>query len=193
MIPAEMQPEIIAMIYQQSSWLINMINELLDLSRIEERAGADFVIESYKLTDLIQQSIADFTIPEGRDTVIYAPVESEISLKVDKDKFKQALNNIIDNAYKYSPNGGEVSISVNHDVAQHFVEIEIKDSGLGLSEDDILHVFDRFFRVDKTGNVAGVGLGLSLSKEILNLFNSDIYIKSVPNEGSSVFVRFNSD
>jgi signal transduction histidine kinase len=56
-----------------------------------------------------------------------------------------------------------------------------------------LHVFDKFFRVDKTGNVAGVGLGLSLSKEIFNLFNSDIYIKSVPNEGSSVFVQFKLD
>ncbi len=192
-IPAEMQPEILGMIYQQSTWLITMINELLDLSRIEERAGADFVIESYKLTDLIQDSIAGFNVPEGRDTIIYSPFESEISLKVDKVKFKQALNNIIDNAYKYSPNGGDVSISVNHDVMQHFVEIEVKDCGLGLTEDDISHVFDRFFRVDKTGNVAGVGLGLSLSKEILNLFNSDIYIKSVPNEGSSVFVRFNLD
>jgi signal transduction histidine kinase len=193
MIPAEMQPEIINMIYQQSSWLINMINELLDLSRIEERAGADFVIESHKLTDLIQESIDNFIIPDGREAIIYAPFESEISLNVDKNKFKQALNNIIDNAYKYSPNGGEVSINVNHDVAQHFVEIEIKDCGLGLTENDISHVFDRFFRVDKTGNVAGVGLGLSLSKEILNLFNSDIYIKSVRNEGSSVFVRFNLD
>ena len=193
MIPADMQSEIISMIHQQSTWLITMINELLDLSRIEERAGADFVIESYKLTDLIQDSIAGFNVPEGRDTIIYSPFESEISLKVDKVKFKQALNNIIDNAYKYSPNGGDVSISVNHDVMQHFVEIEVKDCGLGLTEDDISHVFDRFFRVDKTGNVAGVGLGLSLSKEILNLFNSDIYIKSVPNEGSSVFVRFNLD
>jgi signal transduction histidine kinase len=191
MIPAEMQPEIIDMIYQQSTWLIKMINELLDLSRIEERAGADFVIESYKLTDLLQDSLADFVIPEGRDAMIYAPFESDVRLNVDKNKFKQALNNIIDNAYKYSPNGGEVSINVTYDVTQYFIEIEVRDCGLGLNEEDIAHVFDRFFRVDKTGNVAGVGLGLSLSKEIFNLFNGDIYIKSVPNEGSSGFVRFN--
>ncbi|MEI7840739.1 MAG: ATP-binding protein [Methylococcaceae bacterium] len=193
MIPADMQPEIIGMIYQQSTWLITMINELLDLSRIEERAGADFVIESCPLADLIQQTIADFAIPEGRDAIIYVPFESEISLNVDKNKFKQALLNIIDNAYKYSPNGGAVSINVNYDAVPHFVEIETKDCGLGLTDDEIAHVFERFFRVDKSGNVPGVGLGLSLSKEIINLFNGKIYITSVPNQGSSVFVRFNLD
>lgn len=192
-IPAEMQPEIVSMIYQQSTCLITMINELLDLSRIEERAGVDFVIESYSLNDLIQQSIDDFTIPEGRNAVIYSPIDTEVSLKVDKVKFKQALKNIIDNAYKYSPNGGDVLINVTHDTAQHVVEIEVKDTGLGLTDDDISHVFDRFFRVDKTGNIAGVGLGLSLSKEIVTLLNGNIYINSVPKQGSSVFVRFNLD
>ena len=89
-------------------------------------------------------------------------------------KFKQALKNIIDNAYKYSPNGGDVLINVTHDTAQHVVEIEVKDTGLGLTDDDISHVFDRFFRVDKTGNIAGVGLRLSLSKEIVTLLNGKV-------------------
>jgi signal transduction histidine kinase len=62
-----------------------------------------------------------------------------------------------------------------------------------LTDDDIAHVFDRFFRVDKTGNVAGVGLGLSLSKEIVTLFNGNIYINSVPKQGSSIFIRFDVD
>lgn len=193
MIPIEMQPEIIEIIYAQSSWLINMINELLDLSRIEERAGADFVIDAYKLSDLVQESIEDFYVPEGREAIIYTPFESELRLNVDKNKFKQALKNILDNAYKYSPNGGNVWLNVKQNATNDFVEIEVRDVGLGLTEDDISHVFDRFFRVDKTGNVAGVGLGLSLSKEIFNLFNSDIVIQSVPNEGSSVFVRFQLD
>ncbi len=190
-IPIEMQSEIINTIHQQSTWLINMINELLDLGRIEERAGTDFLIESYKLKDLIQYTIDNFSIPEGRNALIYSPIKSEITLKVDKAKFKQALHNIIDNAYKYSPNGGNVWLNVNHDTVQNFVEIEVKDCGLSLTEDDIAHVFDKFFRVDKTGHIAGAGLGLSLAKEIFNLFNCDIYIKSVVNEGSSVFIRFN--
>ena len=189
-IPLEMQSEITSVIYQQSSLLIKIINEILDLNRIEERAGTDFIIESYKLTDLIQYTLDNFSIPEGRADVIYSPIDGEITLNVDKVEFKQALSNIIDNAYKYSRNNTNVWLNVNYDVAQHFAEIEIKDAGLGLTEDDITHVFDRFFRVDKTGHIAGVGLGLSLSKEIFNLFHGDIYIKSVPNEGSSFFVRF---
>ncbi|MEI6746442.1 MAG: ATP-binding protein, partial [Methylococcaceae bacterium] len=193
MIPADMQPDIIDMIYQQSTWLITMINELLDLSRIEERAGADFVIESYPLADLIQQSINEFVIPEGRAAIVYQPLENVINVKVDNNKFKQALLNIIDNAYKYSPNGGDVLINVQRSATQNTVEIEVRDSGLGLTEDEISHVFERFFRVDKSGNVAGVGLGLSLSKEIINLLNGDIYITSVPNQGSSVFISLSLD
>ena len=191
MIPAEMQPEIVGMIYQQSSWLSKMINELLDLSRIEERAGADFVIDVYSLADLIQQSISEFEIPEGRDEIVYVTIEGVINVNVDKDKFKKALTNILDNAYTYSPNGGEVGIKIHQDIAQNFVDVEVRDCGLGLTENDISHVFERFFRVDKTGNVAGVGLGLSLSKEIINLFGGDIRITSVPNQGSSVFIRLN--
>jgi signal transduction histidine kinase len=193
MIAADMQPEVIGMIHQQSTWLIAMINELLDLSRIEARAGADFAIESYPLGNLIQQTIDEFQIPKGRAAIIYAPIEAPINVKVDKVKFKQALINIIDNAYRYSPNGGDVSINVRHDVGQNKVEIEVRDSGLGLTEDKIAHVFERFFRVDKTGNVPGVGLGLSLSKEIINLLDGDIYIASVPNQGSSVFISLNLD
>ena len=191
MIPVEMQSEIISMIYQQSCWLSTMVDEFLDLSRIEERSGADFVVESYVLNDLIQQSISEFKIPRGRDAIFYVPIEGVINVNVDKDKFKKALTNIIDNAYTYSPNGGEVVITVHHDIAQNFVDVEVRDCGFGLTEDDISHVFDRFFRVDKTGNVAGVGLGLSLSKEIINLFGGDIRITSVPNKGSSVFIRLN--
>ena len=191
MIPVEMQSEIISMIYQQSCWLSTMVDEFLDLSRIEERSGADFVVESYVLNDLIQQSISEFKIPRGRDAIFYVPIEGVINVNVDKDKFKKALTNILDNAYTYSPNGGEVGIKIHQDIAQNFVDVEVRDCGLGLTENDISHVFERFFRVDKTGNVAGVGLGLSLSKESINLFGGDIRITSVPNKGSSVFIRLN--
>lgn len=191
MIPVEMQPELIATIYEQTSWLITMINELLDLSRIEERAGADFVIETYSLNELIQEAIAEFVLPEGREPLRYLPFESVINVNVDKEKFKKALINIVDNAYKYSPNGDQVSLKIHPNIEQKFVEIEIADCGLGLSENDIAHVFDRFFRVDKSGNIPGVGLGLSLAKEIINLFDGDIRISSELGQGSCVFIRLN--
>ncbi len=90
---------------------------------------------------------------------------------------------------KYSPNSRDIFLKVHHNFTQKIVEIEIQDNGIGLSKEDCCHVFERFFRVDKSGNVAGIGLGLSLSKEIMQLFNGDIFITSIPNEGSSVFIR----
>jgi signal transduction histidine kinase len=191
MIPAEMQPELIGVIYQQTTWLITMINELLDLSRIEERAGADFVIESYELGSLLSDAIAEFELPQGRKPIVYAPITSEISLNLDKEKFKKALSNIINNAYTYSPNGGDVLLKIHVNEQQRFVEIEVADSGLGISNDDLTHVFERFFRVDKSGNVPGVGLGLSIAKEIINLFDGEIRIESELGQGSCVFVRLN--
>ncbi len=190
-IPTEMQPEITDIIYQQSTWLIQMINELLDLSRIEERNGTDFVIDSYSLDTLLDESIKEFQVPEGRNPIVYEPIKFAINVEVDKNKFKQAIKNIIDNAYKYSPNGGEVSIQIDLLNSKKIVEIEVKDNGLGLTDDDAIRVFDRFFRVDKSGNVPGFGLGLSLAREIINLFNGDVRIESLPNQGSSVFIILN--
>ncbi|MDD2865053.1 MAG: ATP-binding protein [Methylococcales bacterium] len=189
MIPAEMQPELIATIYQQTTWLVTMINELLDLSRIEERAGSDFVIEQCELGHVLSDAMAEFNVPQGREPIIYTPISSAIVLNLDKEKFKKALLNIVNNAYTYSPNGGAVSLNVHQNVEQQFVEIEVADCGLGLSEEDMSHVFDRFFRVDKSGNVPGVGLGLSLAKEIITLFDGEIRIESELGRGSRVFIR----
>lgn len=191
MIPQEMQPEIIDVIHEQSTWLITMITELLDLSRIEERAGADFVIEPSTLNELLTNAIEEFTVPETRSPIICTLLENDLILNVDKGKFKRMLHCILDNAYKYSPNGGDVQIALHQNDNPKFIEIEVIDSGLGLTEEEIPRVFERFYRVDKSGNVAGAGLGLSLAKEIMTLFNGEIRIESSPNQGSHVFIRFN--
>ena len=189
LIPQSMQPEIIGQIYTQSTWLISMINELLDLSRIEERAGLGFDLATYSLNDLLLEALTEFDIPIGRNDIIVAPILSNITLNVDRIKFKRVLQNILDNAFKYSPKGGDVALCVHE--YDNVVEIEITDQGLGISESDMAYVFERFFRVDKSGNIPGIGLGLTLAKEIMHFLNGDIYIISEPNKGSSVFIRFN--
>jgi signal transduction histidine kinase len=189
LIPQNMQPEIIGQIYAQSTWLISMINELLDLNRIEERAGLGFDLATYSLNDLLLEALTEFDIPIGRNDIIVAPVLSNITLNVDRIKFKRVLHNILDNAFKYSPKGGDVSLCVHE--YDNVVEIEITDQGIGISEKDMTYVFERFFRVDKSGNIPGIGLGLTLAKEIMHFLNGDIYIISELHKGSSVFIRFN--
>ena len=188
LIPLEMQPEVIVVLHDQSTWLISMINELLDLSRIEERSGFGFEIAPYLLNDLILEALTEFHPPSGRNDIIIAPILSASTLNVDRVKFKQVLHNILDNAFKYSPKGGDISLAVYE--SDDFVEIEIADQGIGISAENRDKVFERFFRVDKSGNIPGIGLGLTIAKEVMHFFNGDIRIMSSPNEGSSVILHF---
>lgn len=188
LIPLEMQPEIIAVLHDQSTWLISMINELLDLSRIEERSGLGFEIAPYLLNDLMLEAISEFPIPSGRNDIIIMPILSANKLNVDRVKFKQVLHNILDNAFKYSPKGGDICLTVYE--SDDFVDIEIADQGIGISAENRDKVFERFFRVDKSGNIPGMGLGLTVAKEVMHFFNGEIRIISSPNEGSSFILHF---
>lgn len=188
----ENQSSITHMIYEQSTWLIAMVDELLDLHRIETRAGIGFEKHNYLLTDLIHETLAEFATPKERQAIgLSLPPElKNIELYVDKIKFKQVISYIIDNAYKYSSNKGRVSLHTSFNTVNNTLDIEITDEGIGVTETDIPLIFERFFRVDKSGNIPGIGLGLTIAKEIMMFLNGEIHFNSVPNQGSQVVIRF---
>jgi signal transduction histidine kinase len=188
----ENQSSITHMIYEQSTWLIAMVDELLDLHRIETRAGIGFEKHNYLLTDLIHETLAEFATPKERQAIgLSLPPElKNIELYVDKIKFKQVISYIIDNAYKYSSNKGSVSLHTSFNTVNNTLDIEITDEGIGVTETDIPLIFERFFRVDKSGNIPGIGLGLTIAKEIMMFLNGEIHFNSVPNQGSQVVIRF---
>ena len=192
MISIESQPSVVHIIYEQSTWLIAMVDELLDLHRIETRSGHGFEKNNYFFNELIHETLAEFSVPKERQAVILSTFQdlTGIELYVDKIKFKQVIHAIIDNAYKYSPNGGNVSLYTRINTASNALEIEITDEGLGVAESDIPLIFERFFRVDKSGNIPGIGLGLTIAKEIMFFLNGEIDFNSIPNQGSRVVVRF---
>ena len=191
-VSVESQSSITHMIYEQSTWLIAMVDELLDLHRIETRAGIGFEKHNYLLTDLIHEVLAEFAIPKGRQAISLSlpPELKNIELYVDKVKFKQVISYIIDNAYKYSSNKDSVSLYTSFNTANNALDIEISDEGIGVAETDIPLIFERFYRVDKSGNIPGMGLGLTIAKEIMMFLNGEIHFNSVPNQGSQVVVRF---
>ncbi len=191
-VSVESQSSITHMIYEQSTWLIAMVDELLDLHRIETRAGIGFEKHNYLLTDLIHEVLAEFAIPKGRQAISLSlpPELKNIELYVDKVKFKQVISYIIDNAYKYSSNKDSVSLYTSFNTANNALDIEISDEGIGVAETDIPLIFERFYRVDKSGNIPGMGLGLTNAKEIMMFLNGEIHFNSVPNQGSQVVVRF---
>ena len=185
----ETRQEIVATIHQQSGALVDMLNQLLDLARIESRMGMDFSFSVQSLWPIVERSVGELLIPgDTRKVVIQQPVV-DYQVSVDSDKLRQVLINVLVNAYKYSPHGGKISLELGHRINnanEAEVGIAIKDHGLGMSEDQLKHVFERFWRADNSGAISGTGLGMSLVKEIMDIHQGSVEIKSQLDRGTIV-------
>ena len=113
-----------------------------------------------------------------------------LPVRGDRKKLMQAVRNIVSNAYKYSPQGGLVSVSVLHDMArggrQARVGVRVQDHGMGMTPEQSARVFERFYRADASGNIPGTGLGMSLVKEIIELHGGTVDLQSEWGVGTSV-------
>ncbi len=118
--------------------------------------------------------------------------EDELETQGDKLKLELVVSNIVDNAIKYTPEGGRVKVETLKDGSRAL--IRVSDTGSGISQDDIPHLFERFYRVDKARSriTGGTGLGLSIAHEIVNLHGGKIKVTSVENEGSVFSVELPS-
>lgn len=184
-----MQPEILNIIHKQSAHLVAMINELLDMVKIAERAGSDFTIVAQPLTAMIQEAIDSYPPPQDRQQVLFEPPSQEIAINADRQRFKQVLAALFKNAYQFSAAPTEVSVKVQMDEAGQHLNIDITDHGIGMSEAELAQAFDRFYQADKSGNTPGAGLGLSLAKEIISLMGGSISLTSQPGVGTTVSIQ----
>ena len=112
----------------------------------------------------------------------------DLWVELDTDKFIQVVDNIMNNAIKYSPDGGVITCRLLE--THNNVILSISDQGLGIPKKDLDHVFDRFFRVDKARSRAqgGTGLGLAISKEVIELHHGRIWVDSVEGKGSTFYI-----
>lgn len=176
-------------IHRQSKRLISMVTELLDLARIEARAGLDFELGVQTLAPLIEQACAAVAVPQGSHTLVVELPDAALFADYDPAKMRQALENVLSNAIKYSPAGGEVRVSVVHGPAgqvPELVGIAVQDQGIGMTPEQCEHAFERFYRADASGNIPGTGLGLSLVKEIVELHGGRVELHSSPGAGTRV-------
>ncbi len=185
--------EMLQTIYQQTKWLVDIINELLDLVRIESRRGKDFNLESVEISELLKDVTKHFKPPEGRDSPLLS-ISLTDSILGDRKKIFQALMNVLSNAYKYSPNGGDVRIGLVDSALKPdkngMVGICISDRGIGMTTEQLERVFERFFRADSTGKIPGTGLGMSIVKEIVEMHGGKIDFVSQYGVGSTVTLWF---
>lgn len=161
--------------------LSNIVGRLLELTRLE--AGYGMRVEKFDTGKIIQEVVNKVTpIAKEKDIKINSKLWS-VFIEGNRDNIFRAIYNIIENAVKYSEEGGNVDIWLEEGAE---VKIYVKDSGTGIPEDEIYKIFDRFYRVDKARNrkTGGSGLGLSIAKEIIKRHNGNIQVKSRVGEGS---------
>lgn len=171
--------------------LLRMIDNLLNLSKMEN-GTVEFHLEPIHGHEILDH-IIDVITPqaEGKQIAIsYEPCENNWMFNVDFDHIRTAFMNIISNAVKYTPEGGSVHVSTK--VQGGFANLTVKDSGIGISQEDLPHIFDRFFRVKgkATRHITGSGLGLSLVKEVVEAHQGYIEVKSELDKGTTFTLSF---
>lgn len=192
----EKRQDILGIIHRQSELMIAIINELLDLVRIEERRGKDFVFERIDAGELVRQVVSDFGLPAGQMLPVLDLSAQDCWVRADQKKLMQAVRNILSNAHKYSPAGGQVIVSLFKEARAHadgtvleWIGIRVQDHGIGMTPAQTAQVFERFYRADGTGNIPGTGLGMSLVKEIIELHNGSVEVDSELGVGTTVTLR----
>lgn len=191
----ESQKEFLGIIHRQSKLMTQILNELLDLARIEAREGKDFVFTQLCLQDLVKDLLKSCPCPEGMAKPEVIAPEAGISISADAGKLRQALTNILANAYKFSPAGGAVQIRLEAPDANDpdsTVAIHVCDHGIGMTPEQVENVFTRFYRADASGKVQGTGLGMSITKEIVDHHKGRISITSTLGKGTQVSVHLPS-
>jgi PAS domain S-box-containing protein len=180
--------EFLEIIYRQSTLMSSILNELLDLARIEALQGKDFVFESVPVPALIDKVVRGLKVPDKRSPPSLELPAKPVSLWADQKKTQMALLNVLSNAYKYSAPGELVHIRVQTQPGE--VALHISDQGVGMTPAEAGRVGERFYRADTSGKVSGTGLGMSIVKEIMALHYGRMEINSAPGKGTTVSLIF---
>ena len=187
-VPEERRRDMLETIHRQASLLINMVNELLDLARIEARQGKDLKREACRLDSLVTQAVGPLVVAGGSHHFELDIVHGREMLWVDPEKTHRALVNVLSNAVKYSPEGGAIHVRTFDGLVRGApaVGVQVTDSGIGMTTEQLTRVCERFYRADPSGNIPGTGLGMSLVKEIVELQGGRVDLASQPGRGTSV-------
>lgn len=190
----EVAPGFLKVVQDETDRMIRMINDLLSLSRMDS-GTSKLDLEYVNLNELFNYILNRFDMilksedqPSKKYTIDRVFTKKDLWVEIDTDKFTQVVDNLMNNAVKYSPDGGVITARLLE--THNHVILSISDQGLGIPRADIPHVFDRFFRVDKARSrkQGGTGLGLAISKEVINLLGGQIWVDSVEGRGSTFYI-----
>lgn len=188
-------PQFLQVTQEETERMIRMINELLSLSRMD-RGVSKVDVEWVNFNDFVSHILDRFDMivktdakeGEKKYTIKRSLSSQALWVEIDTDKFAQVIDNIMNNAIKYSPDGGVITIKLRQKKQQ--VILSIADQGLGIPREDLTKIFDRFYRVDKARSreQGGTGLGLAIAKEIVAEHHGKIWADSSEGKGSVFYI-----
>jgi signal transduction histidine kinase len=182
----KLRREMLEAMQRQAELIVKMINELLDLARIDARGGKDFNFAPVNVNGLLAKIISDLELEKSSCNISLDLATSEVMISGDVTKIRQAIMNVLTNAQKYSPKGKEINVALLTKEIE--VGIEVRDQGIGMNEEQLNHIGERFWRADRSGSVPGTGLGMSIVKEIVEFHGGRVEIKSMPDVGTTVIL-----
>lgn len=187
--PAELYREFLEDITEEIERENKIINDLLDLVKLDKDAGSLNIaaIDMNALTEIILKRLRP--LARKNDIELTLISKREIIAEVDEVKMSLILTNLIENAIKYNCEQGKVNVILDAD--HQFFTIQVADTGIGIPEDAVERIYERFFRVDKSHSreIGGTGLGLAITKSAVLLHRGSIKVESVPGEGSVFTVK----
>jgi signal transduction histidine kinase len=183
------QRGILERIRQSQRHLLSLIEDVLGFAQVE--AGRlSFTLQPVRVRDAVQaiEPIIEQESKKRQLSVTIAEIPPELAVRADPDKLRQVLLNLVTNSIKFTPANGSVSIFAERD--RDRVRIDVMDTGIGISAANLGHVFDPFFQVDQGGTrkYPGVGLGLSIVRDVVLAMDGDVEIESEPGKGTTVSV-----
>lgn len=188
-VPAELYKEFMVDIAEEIERENKIINDLLSLVKMD-KTSSDMNIENISLNELIELILKRLRpIAKQRNIDVLYESEREVSAEVDEVKLTLALSNFVENAIKYNNEYGYVKVSLNAD--HQYATIVVEDNGIGIPEEEQEHVFERFYRVDKSHSreIGGTGLGLAIARNAVLMHRGSIRIDSEEGVGTHITIR----
>lgn len=195
----EKQQKFIGGIDEAANRLVGLIDNLLSTSRIE---SGRFKInpQPVSVREGIKNAVNGFQGQLGGHEMVLRLPDDEMRARCNRDQFEQVMTNLISNAIKYSPNGGQITIeaarvhgkeSESGEIGPDKIEIRVNDQGSGIGPEHLKRIFEKFYRAETglTRKTQGTGLGLYICKSIINSYGGEIWAESVPNEGSTFIIH----
>lgn len=183
--PRDRQRKFLAVIHNETIRLMKLVNDFLDLKRLQS-GEQKLRIEKFDIADLMQHTVTLFRRDDGPHVFRLALGDGSSTVRGDSDRTQQVLANLVSNAVKFSPAGGEITLGTRREGDD--VAVFVRDQGIGMTEVAMKGLFRKFYRVDnaETRSIGGTGLGLALVKEMVEAQGGRVRVESQPGSGSTI-------